>query len=494
MACGPDADFSRVSVAAPSTTRARRLCSGHGHVLSGGAEVSASARSAKDVLEELRRSPVQKVKVAVTDIDGVLRGKYLHKDKFFSAAEGGGFGFCNVVFGWDSGDVCYDNGKYTGWHSGYPDAVARVDLSTYRTVPWDNGVPFFLGDFEDGRGGPLPICPRSLLKKILARAEAAGYAAKAGLEFEWFNFQETPQSLHAKGFSSPTPLTPGMFGYSLVRIGNNRPFFTALMDELGAFGIPIEGLHTETGPGVLEAAIQATDTLEAADRAVLFKTSVKEIGQRFSIMPTFMAKWSSALPGCSGHMHQSLWTKAGNAFDDGGDPSRMSKVFKSYLAGQLRALPELLPFFAPTVNSYKRLVDGYWAPTKVTWGIDNRTVAFRVIPGGAKSTRVEVRVSGSDINPYLSLAASVGAGLWGVTQELALDMPPVVGSAYMMEKAERLPRTLQEATRRLSDSRIAREILGDEFVDHYVRTREWEWRQFQDAVTDWELRRYFEVI
>jgi glutamine synthetase len=285
-----------------------------------------------------------------------------------------------------------------------------------------------------------------------------------------------------------------MFGYSLLRAGLNREYFNALMDETALFGIPIEGLHTETGPGVLEAAIQATDTLEAADRAVLFKTSVKEIGQRFSIMPTFMAKWSSALPGCSGHMHQSLWTKSGNAFDDGGDPHRMSKVFKSYLAGQLRALPELLPFFAPTVNSYKRLVDGYWAPTKVTWGIDNRTVAFRVIPGGAKSTRVEVRVSGSDINPYLALAASVGAGLWGVQQELTLDTPPVVGSAYMMEKAERLPRTLQEATRRLSESKIAREILGEEFVDHYVRTREWEWRQFQDAVTDWELRRYFEVI
>jgi glutamine synthetase len=466
----------------------------HGRAVSRGPEVSGAARSDKDILEELRRSPGQKVKVAVADVDGVLRGKYLHKDKFLSAAEGGGFGFCNVVFGWDSGDVCYDNGAYTGWHSGYPDAVARIDLSTLRHVPWDGNVPFFLADFEDGKGAPLPVCPRSLLKKIVARAQAAGFAPKAGLEFEWFNFQETPQSLHAKGFVAPTPLTPGMFGYSLVRIGNNRPFFTALMDELAAFGIPIEGLHTETGPGVLEAAIQAADALEAADRGVLFKTSVKEIGQRLSIMPTFMAKWSATLPGCSGHMHHSLWTKQGNAFHDDGDPHRMSRVFKSYLAGLLKALPDLLPFFAPTVNSYKRLVDGYWAPTKVTWGIDNRTVAFRVIPGSAKSTRVEVRVSGSDINPYLALAASVGAGLWGVTQELTLEDAPVVGSAYMASKAMRLPRTLQEATRHLSESRLAREILGEEFVDHYVRTREWEWRQFQDAVTDWELRRYFEVI
>jgi glutamine synthetase len=456
--------------------------------------VTGTARSAKDILEEIRRTPAQKVKVAVADIDGVLRGKYLHKDKFLTAAEGGGFGFCNVVFGWDSADVCYDNATYTGWHTGYPDAVAKVDLSTARTVPWDGGVPFFLADFEDGRGAPLPICPRQTLKKVVARAQAAGFAPKAGLEFEWFNFQETPQSLAEKRYVAPTPLTPGMFGYSVVRIGNNRPFFTALMDELAAFGVPLEGLHTETGPGVFEGAILAADAVEAGDRGVLFKTSVKEIAQRFSILPTFMAKWNTALPGCSGHMHQSLWTKDGNAFHDPGDPRRMSRVFKSYLAGQLRTLPDLLPFFAPTVNSYKRLVDGYWAPTKVTWGIDNRTVALRVIGGSAKSTRVEVRVTGSDINPYLALAASIGAGLWGIAQDLPLEDAPVEGSAYMVEKAVRLPRTLQEATRKLSESRLAREILGEELVDHYVRTREWEWRQFQDAVTDWELRRYFEVI
>ncbi len=447
---------------------------------------------AAHVLDALRKSGATKVKVAVTDIDGVLRGKYLHKDKFFSAAEGG-FGFCNVVFGWDSGDVCYDNSAYTGWQSGYPDAMARVDLATMRRVPWDGDIPFFLADFVDAEGGPLGVCPRQLLKGVLARAQTMGLTAKCGLEFEWFNFQETPQSLAAKGGMNPTPLTPGMFGYSLVRMAQNRPFFTALMDELGAFGIPIEGLHTETGPGVFEAAIQFCDALEAADRGVLFKTAAKEIGSRFGIMPTFMAKWNSALPGCSGHTHQSLWSKGKNVFYDARDPLTMSKTFKSYLAGQMRCLPEILPFFAPTVNSYKRLVDGYWAPTKVTWGVDNRTVALRVIPGSAKSTRVEVRVPGSDINPYLAIAASLAAGLYGIEHELSLKAAPVKGSAYNTE-AERLPRTLQEATQRLSDSKIAREILGATFVDHFVRTRVWEWRQFQDAVTDWELRRYFEVI
>jgi len=444
-------------------------------------------------LDELRKSGAEKVKVAVTDIDGILRGKYLHKDKFFSAVEGG-FGFCNVVFGWDSGDVCYDNSAYTGWHSGYPDAMAQVDLGTMRRVPWDGDIPFFLADFVDAQGEPLGVCPRSLLKGVLARAEKAGFTAKCGLEFEWFNFQETPQTLAAKGHTNPTPLTPGMFGYSLVRMAQNRPFFTALMDELRVFGIPIEGLHTETGPGVFEAAIQFCDALEAADRGVLFKTAAKEIGQRFGIMPTFMAKWNSQLPGCSGHTHQSLWSGEKNVFYDEKDPLKMSKAFKSYLAGLMRCLPEILPFFAPTVNSYKRLVDGYWAPTKVTWGVDNRTVALRVIPGSAKSTRVEVRVPGSDINSYLAIAAALAAGLYGIENELPLTAAPIKGSAYHAEGAERLPRTLQEATQRLADSKIAHEILGETFVDHFVRTRVWEWRQFQDAVTDWELRRYFEVI
>jgi glutamine synthetase len=450
-------------------------------------------RAGNGVLDELRKSGAEKVKVAVTDIDGVLRGKYLHKDKFFSAADGG-FGFCNVVFGWDSGDVCYDNSAYTGWHSGYPDAMAQVDLATMRRVPWDGDIPFFLADFVDGQGAPLPVCPRQLLKGVLARAEAAGFTAKCGLEFEWFNFQETPQSLAAKGHANPTPLSPGMFGYSLVRMAQNRPFFTALMDELRAFGIPLEGLHTETGPGVFEAAIQFSDALEAADRGVLFKTAAKEIGTRFGIMPTFMAKWNSQLPGCSGHTHQSLWSGEKNAFYDEKDPLTMSRTFKSYLAGVLRCLPEILPFFAPTVNSYKRLVDGYWAPTKVTWGVDNRTVALRVIQGSPKSTRVEVRVPGSDINSYLAIAASLAAGLYGIAKDLPLTAVPVKGSAYNVEGAERLPRTLQEATQRLADSKIAHEILGETFVDHFVRTRVWEWRQFQDAVTDWELRRYFEVI
>ncbi len=448
----------------------------------------------KKILERLEKGGIKKVKVAVADIDGVLRGKYLHFDKFKSAAEST-FGFCNVVLGWDSSDVCYDNITYTGWHSGYPDALVQLDPATERTVPWDNNIPFFLGGFVSSDMKPLDICPRQTLARVLGKAEAMGLTAKNGMEFEWFNFRETAKSLSEKGYIRPEPITPGMFGYSLIRVGQEKDYFNALMDELTAFRVPIEGLHTETGPGVYEAAILYSDAMESADRATLFKSGAKDIAVRFGIMPSFMAKWHQNLPGCSGHMHQSLWTKNGeNAFFDAKDKNKMSSAFKSYLAGQLKLLPELLPFFAPTVNSYKRLVDGYWAPVKPTWGVDNRTVSHRVIPGSEKSTRLEVRVSGSDVNPYLSVAASLAAGLYGLEQKLTLEDAPVIGSAYAESKVPRLPNNLLDATRKLADSKIARTILGDALIEHFVKTREWEWRQFQDAVTDWETKRYFEII
>jgi glutamine synthetase len=444
------------------------------------------------VLAALKDPKVTHVKVAVTDIDGVLRGKYLAKEKFLSAAKNG-FGFCNVVFGWDSSDTCYDNAKYTGWHTGYPDALAQVDLSTFRRVPWDDKIPFFLGDFEASGEKTLDVCPRQLLKKVIARCQKAGYSPSAGMEYEWFNFKETPQSLAHKNYSNLETLTPGMFGYSILRSTLSHPFFKAMLEELPAFGIPIEGLHTETGPGVFEAAILYSDALEAGDRGVLFKTAVKEIAYRFGILPTFIAKWNTALPGCGGHAHQSLWSGAKNVFHDDKDPHKMSALFKSYLAGQLRCLPEILPFFAPNVNSYKRLVDGYWAPTKPLWGVDNRTVAFRVIPGGPQSTRIETRVGGSDTNAYLVLAACFAAGLYGIQKNLRLEDAPVIGSGYQVD-APRLPRNLHDATAKLAESKLAREIFGDAFVDHFVATRQWEWRQFQDSVTDWELKRYFEII
>lgn len=456
--------------------------------------MSRGRSHAQTVAERIRKSGARKVKVAVTDIDGVLRGKYIHVDKFFSALESG-FGFCNVVLGWDSADVCYDNASFTGWHTGYPDANVRLDPNTFREVPWDNGVPFLLGDFVTEAGEPLAICPRQLLKRVLGSLEAAGYAAYASLEYEFFHFHETPQSLAENAYSEPEPITPGMFGYSLLRLNQNRDYVNALMDELLAFGVPIEGLHTETGPGVMEAAIVYSEPLEAADRATLFKTASKEIARRFGIMPTFMAKWNAELPGSSGHIHQSLWDlgRKKNVFFDARGEGSVSKLFEHYIAGQLACLPELLPLYAPTVNSYKRLVEGAWAPTKANWGFDNRTCALRVISGGPKSTRIETRVNGADSNPYLAVAAALASGLYGIREKLSLA-PPVRGNGYADGKAAVLPRDLWEATQRFKKSKLARSFFGDAFVDHFAASREWEYRQYARAVTNWEIKRYFEII
>ena len=454
------------------------------------------ARSEKAIVADVLKSPTPGVKVAVSDIDGILRGKVLHKDKFVSAVEGG-FGFCDVVYGWDMHDQCYDNTTVTGWHRGYPDAQVRLDLATHRNVPWDGGIDFFLGNFVrtvKGREEPYPLDGRQVLKRVLARAAKSGVQPMCSLEFEFFNFAETPQSWADKKGVGPEPITPGMFGYSLLRAGHAREYFNALFSELAAFGVPIEGLHTETGPGVYEAAIVYSDALEAGARALLFKAGAKEIGARFGIMPSFMAKWNQGFPGCSGHVHQSLSDGKRNVFHDPKGRAGMSKVFESYLAGQVDALMQFAPMYWPTVNSYKRLVDGFWAPVKPTWGIDNRTASFRVIPGSAKSTRLETRCPGADVNPYLALAACIAAGMHGIEKNLKLKAPPIEGTNKGGEDVPRAPRSLAETTRIFRHSDAARDWFGDEFVDHYAATREWEWRQWQDAVTDWELKRYFEIV
>ena len=453
-------------------------------------------RSEKAIVADVLQSPTPGVKVAVSDIDGILRGKVLHKDKFASALDGG-FGFCDVVYGWDMHDACYDNTTTTGWHKGYPDALVRLDLATHRNVPWDGGIDFFLGNFVrtvKGREEPFPLDGRQVLKRVLARAAKSGVQPMCSLEFEFFNFAETPQSWAEKKGVGPEPITPGMFGYSLLRAGHARDYFNALFGELAAFGVPVEGLHTETGPGVYEAAIVYSDALEAGDRALLFKAGAKEIGARFGIMPSFMAKWNQGFPGCSGHVHQSLSDGKRNVFHDPKGRAGMSKVFESYLAGQVDALMQFAPMYWPTVNSYKRLVDGFWAPVKPTWGIDNRTASFRVIPGSAKSTRLETRCPGADVNPYLALAACIAAGMHGIEKNLKLKAPPIEGTNKGGEDVPRAPRSLAETTRIFRHSDAARDWFGDEFVDHYAATREWEWRQWQDAVTDWELKRYFEIV
>lgn len=447
------------------------------------------------ILEAVQAHPAGKVKIAVCDIDGVLRGKYISTEKFLSVASSG-LGFCDVVFGWDMVDQAYDNGSFTGWHTGYPDAKVVIRLETYRTIPWENDLPFFLGQFVKPTGKPLEICPAQLLQSVIARAKKAGFTAQFSQEFEWFNFSESPETFAQKEGRGLTPLTPGMFGYSILRSTEKNTYLSSLFSGLTGFQVPIEGLHTETGPGVYEAAIRYSDVLTAADRAVLFKTSVKEIARLHGVMATFMAKISEHLPGCSGHVHQSLWDASGkqNLFYDAKDKSHMSALMKSYIAGQLYCLPHILPLVAPTINSYKRLVEGAWAPTTVTWGIDNRTVALRALPGSSSSCRLETRVVGSDTNPYLAMTACLAAGLYGIQHRMKLNQPATAGNGYQDISNGRFPNSLSAATAIMKESSVAKELLGKTFVQHFTETREWEVKQYAKAVTDWETRRYFEII
>lgn len=449
--------------------------------------------SIEHIIQQVKDHPYNKVKVAITDIDGVLRGKLMLKEKFLSAVEKG-FGFCDVVFGWDMVDEAYDNVKVTGWHTGYPDAAARIDVNTFRKVPWDEEIPFFLADFSIESSPVNEICPRTLLKKVKEKAISMGFEPMFSQEFEWFNFEETPASIQEKGFINPKALTPGMFGYSILRSSQNAGYFNDLFDLMEQFDVPLEGLHTETGPGVYEAAIRYSDLIEAADRAVLFKSGVKEIAFKHGIMASFMAKWSEKLPGCSGHVHQSLWKDGKNAFFDAKDAKNMSETMKSYMAGQLACLPFILPMIAPTINSYKRLVEGAWAPTTLTWAVDNRTTALRALPDGENASRLETRVVGSDVNPYLAMAACLASGLYGIEKGLKLHTPETVGNGYKDLKNGTLPNGLKEATLLMKSSDIPAHLFGSSFVNHFVSTREWECRQYEKAVTDWELRRYFEII
>ncbi|HYD98012.1 MAG TPA: glutamine synthetase family protein [Alphaproteobacteria bacterium] len=453
---------------------------------------SPTLPDAAAIRREIAEGPHDYIKVAVTDIDGILRGKYMSRDKFLSALDGG-FGFCDVIMGWDSHDQLYDNARFTGWHTAYPDTAVRVLPETRRRIPFEGDLPFFLAELAD-RGEA--VCPRALLRRVLAKADAMGYAVSAAVEYEFFVFDETPDSVREKGYRNLKPITPDWFGYSVLRNSVHADLYKEILDTCTAMDMPIEGLHTETGPGVIEAAIGVDEALRAADKAALFKTFIKVLCQRRGLMATFMAKWSNSWPGQSGHIHISLQRKdGGTAFHEEGRELNMSDTMRHFLGGQQRLMPEVLAMISPTVNSYARMIPGAWAPTSATWGVENRTTALRVIPGSPKSQRIEYRIAAADANPYVALAAAIGTGLWGVENGTEPDAR-IQGNAYeqTMPPESRLPSTLWDAAQRLRGSSAARGLFGDEFVEHYAASREWEEREFRKHITDWELARYFEII
>jgi glutamine synthetase len=452
----------------------------------------SEVKSATDAWRIVEERGLSHVKLAVVDVDGVLRGKYVSRGKFRSALESG-FGFCDVVLGWDSNDQLYDNVAFTGWHTAYPDAPARIVPETCREIPFENGTLFFLAEFAPPAEA---VCPRGLLRRVVEKAQRMGFEPWSALEYEFFLFDETPHSVREKNYRDLKPISPGFFGYSVLRNSVFAEFHHELLELCERMDFPIEGLHTETGAGVLEAAIAVDRSLAAADKACLFKTFTKVLAQRRGWMATFMAKWSRDWPGQSGHLHLSLkGPKGEGVFHDESAPHRMSATMRHFVAGLQALMPEFLAMVAPTVNSFSRLIPGFWAPTHATWGVENRTCALRVIPGSPKAQRVEYRIAAADGNPYLVTAAALGAGLWGIEHKLELGAP-IEGNSYDREHPQELglPATLWEAAQRLKTSEPARALFGDAFVEHYAATREWEEREYRKQITDWQLQRYFEII
>lgn len=463
------------------------------------------------------------VKLAGIDVDGQLRGKLVSKKKFLSIA-GDGFGFCSVIFGWDMHDLTYFRElKISNKENGYRDLIARPDLSSFRRIPWENNVPFFLVSFHDpDTNEPVSACPRGLLKLQLAKLAGKGYGALAGAEYEFFQFR-TPSDATPSDSNPSTAvylrdnpphslpsLTEGMFAYSLTRPVHNQEYYYDIFNSCEAFHCNIEGWHTESGPGVFEAALEFGEAQQMADRASLFKYVVKSVATKYGITPCFMAKPKQGLPGNSGHMHVSVVDKDGKNLFARDTPDKnprypdianLSDLGRHFLAGLLEGLPDVMPMVAPTINSYKRLVENFWAPVTVSWGLEHRAASIRIIaPPTSKpgATRFEIRVPGADANPHYVLAAVLALGWRGVENKLEIPCPPLgtgedVGGQSDM--GVRLAKSLREATDRFTrHGSIAREVFGDEFVEHFGGTREHEVRLWDEAVTDWEMKRYIETV
>lgn len=424
------------------------------------------------------------------DLDGIVRGKYATAAKVNAWREKGG-AFCSVVLGWDSRDALYDNG-HTGWQTGYHDDPIRVVPGEGYVMPGD-GRRFHLIEYADGPGAA--ICARRLAGRVLDRAQEMGFAAKAGFEYEFYVFRETPATAMEKGYRNLTALNPTTGGYSVMRSVVEDGFFSGMMALARQLGTPLEAIHPEAGEGAMEYAFTPSAALEAADRAVVYKTFSRAWGQQRGLTLCYMAKPLNGLPGCGGHTHLSLWRGERSAFYDPAAEGSLSETARHFIAGQQKYMPELLALYAPTINSFTRLAPGFWAPTGASWGFDNRTCSLRVVGDSAKSIRVEMRPPAADANPYLVLAAALASGLQGIRE--GLDPGPALrgnGYAADLPAERRFPNSLAEAAARLRASAMARDWFGAAFTDHFATSREAEVAAQRAWVSDWELHRYFEMI
>jgi glutamine synthetase len=446
-----------------------------------------------DVLKaEVAAGRIDTVVVAMTDMVGQLIGKRFQAEYFLDSAHEETHA-CNYLLANDIDMEPVPGFAAASWNQGYGDFALRPDLATLRRVPWLQGTALVLADVLDHHHNPVPHSPRAMLKRQLARLEAAKMRAFCASELEFYLFDESYEAIHAKRYHDPKTAGSYIEDYHIFQTTKEEPVMRAIRTGLQAAGIPVENSKGEWGPGQEEINVRYADALDMADRHAILKNAIKEIAHAQGKAVTFMAKWRYDLAGSSSHIHQSLWDLDGKKplFADPKGEHGMSELMRHYLAGQLAYAHDITFFLAPFINSYKRFQVGTFAPTRAIWSVDNRTAGFRLCGGGSKAIRVECRVGGADLNPYLAFAALLAAGLAGIEQKLALE-PAFVGDAYHGKRLRDIPKTLREAIESLRKSKMLRAALGDEVVDHYVHAAEWEQLEYDRRVTDWELKRGFE--
>ncbi len=452
----------------------------------------------------IEEGAIEYIKIGAPDIEGVYRGKRVAASHFLNSLDDG-FAQCDVIFGWDIAENILPNLKVSNWEHGFADVILKPDLSTFKLVPWEERIASCVCDIWTEHGDPFVVSPRYVLASVVERARALGYEPMAASELEFRFFRETMPSLRAKDYGPDLqPLNPGMNCYSVSQSSADDYLLRRIASSMRGHGIEIEGYNREHGPGMYEMNLHYSDALTAADHTMLFKTGVKEICHQDGLTACFMAKWNDQEDGSSGHSHISLWDRDRecNLFWDDSAEGHMSITMRRFLAGVLDKLPEMMAFYAPVINSYKRYVEGTWAPLNTTWGMENRTCSIRIINNGKKAIRVENRVPGADANFYLVFSALLASGLYGIEHELELPARldgnaydlATVAQALASGQIKSLARNLTESTNLLEQSAFAREYLGEDFIDHFVATRRWEVKEYEKAVTNWDRRRYLELI
>jgi glutamine synthetase len=442
--------------------------------------------------EKVASGQIDTVITALPDMQGRLMGKRFHAQFFIDSAWQETH-CCNYLLATDLEMHTVDGYSSTSWSAGYGDYIMRPDMATLRVLPWLEGTAMVLCDLEDHHThAEVPHSPRAVLKQQIRRLEAMGLKSMVATELEFFVFRESFEELRDKSYRDMTTISPYNEDYHIFQTTKEEGLMRQIRNGLQGAGVRVENTKGEADPGQAEVNVCYSDALEMADNHCLVKNAVKEIAFLNDRAVTFLAKWSHDAAGSSSHIHQSLVSSSGEPvfFDTEADYG-MSELMRNYMAGLLKHASDNTWFLAPYVNSYKRFMEGTFAPTKAIWSLDNRTAGYRVVGDGTRNVRVECRVGGSDLNPYLAIAAQIAAGIAGIEAKLELENE-FKGDAYQSRKAREIPSTLIQATAALKKSSMLRDAMGSDVIDHYVRAAQWEQEDFDSKVTDYEVNRGFE--